>query len=170
MSGANVVVDSEVLINNCRTFRRLHSKAVDVLRRANGKTSYKEIAASLEIPPTTTSSLLRQAEKLGLAKRQGPFYKKIPGILGYIERSVGPKIANSLVSETVNQIGRRRRGPREISTPLGKPFQERAQKMSEAYQWLYITENVLRQLVRNVLGIEEGWWERDVNENIRNDV
>lgn len=170
MSGANVVIDSETLINNCRTFRCLHSKAVDVLRKANGKTSYKDIAVSLKIHPTTTSSLLRQAEKLGLAEKIGEFYKKKPGILGYIGRSFSPRIRGGIVSETVNQISKRKRSTREIATPLGKPFQEKAQRMSEAYQWLYITENILRQLVRNVLGTEEDWWERSVNESIRKDV
>src|SRR5207249_7903009 len=145
MNGANAVIDSETLIKNCRTYRGLHSKAVDVLRKANGKTKYQEIAASLEIHPTTASSLLRQAERLGLAVKKGEFYQKIPGILGYVGVA-SKKISGDLVSETVDQISKRRRRPIEIPSPLGRSFQEKAHEMSEAYEWLYVTENVLREL------------------------
>jgi DNA-binding Lrp family transcriptional regulator len=169
MNGANVVIDSETLIRNCRTYRGLHSKAVDVLRKANGKTGYQEIAASLQIHPTKASSLLKQAEKLGLAKKQGEFYKKIPGILGYVGVA-SKKVPGDLISETVDQINKRKRRPREIPTPLGKSFQEKVREMSEAYEWLYVTENVLRELIRNVLGGEGGWWEKNVNESIREEV
>lgn len=170
MSDANLVIDSEILIGNCRTFRGLHSKAVDVLRRANGKTGYREIASSLKMPQTTTSSLLRQAEKLGLAVKNGQFYKKIPGVLGYLGRSLSPRATSSVIPEEVNQIGRRRARRQGIAGPVAGLFQEKAFKMSEAYQWLYVTENALRQLVRNALGSEIGWWDKRVNETIKKDV
>ncbi|MEK6935993.1 MAG: hypothetical protein AABW67_04330 [Nanoarchaeota archaeon] len=33
-----------------------------------------------------------------------------------------------------------------------------AQKMASAYQWLYVTENALRDLIRKVYGSPTGWW------------
>jgi hypothetical protein len=170
MNGTKVFIDSEVLIGNCRTYRGLHSKAVDVLRKANGKTGYQDIATTLELPPTTTSSLLRQAQKLGLAEKRGQFYKKIPGILGYLSRAASKRFSGDNVSEMVDHVSKRERRPQEIPTSLGRPFQEKALRMSEAYEWLYLTENTLRELVRAVLGKEVGWWEKYVNENIKHDV
>ena len=74
----------ETLKNNCKEYARV-GKSIEVLRNANGKNHYTEIAKIVEMHPTRVSGLLKKAEKLELAKKvKAGVYKKIPGILGYM--------------------------------------------------------------------------------------
>ena len=165
-----MIIDSEVLIKNCSTYSKLHSKAVDVLRQADGRTHYQKIAKLLSIPPTEASHLLKQAERLGLARKYKTFYKKNSGILGYMPKMSHRKFIGATISETVRQLGNKKRRIHGSFISFGKSFQEKAYKMSNAYKLLYVTENILRELVRKVLGNEDNWWEKSVNKTIKNDV
>jgi len=74
----------DILKSNCSEYARA-SKGIAVLKLANGKNRYTEIAKLVGIHPTKTSSLLKKAEKLGLAQKiKAGIYKKVPGILGYM--------------------------------------------------------------------------------------
>ena len=42
--------------------------------------------------------------------------------------------------------------------------------MATAYLWLYVTENALRTLIRQVFCSEDNWWEVRVNPTIKKDV
>lgn len=42
--------------------------------------------------------------------------------------------------------------------------------MANAYIWVYITENLLRDLIRNVFSSEKDWWNKQVNGAIKKEV
>lgn len=92
----------EILKNNCEEFAKA-KKGSDVLRNANGKRHYSEIAKIVEMHPTTVSSLLAKSEKLGLTKKVSlGVYKKIPGILGYMpskskNKNISPNTVQYLI-------------------------------------------------------------------------
>ena len=44
-----MAINSELLIKNCEVYASSYKKAIDVLRKANGKEDYKFIAEELEI-------------------------------------------------------------------------------------------------------------------------
>ena len=58
----------EILKENCKEYAKT-KKSIEVLRKANGKSHYTEIAKIVGIHNTAVSGLLKKAEKLGLAKR-----------------------------------------------------------------------------------------------------
>ncbi len=162
------VIDAELMEKNGDRFSRRHHKAADILRKADGKTDYKNIAKNLGIHETTVSSILRYAEKLGFATKKGEFYKKIPGVLKYIPRVKDKSKKRVKMAEIIKKINRQKN--KFLTTEHEKyvtlNLKSQPKKMAEAYIWLYTTENVLRELIRNVLGT----WEKRVNPGIKNDV
>ena len=167
--------DVEILKKNCEEYARA-KKSIDVLRNANGKNHYTEIAKITGMHPTKASSLLKKAEKLGLAKKvKAGVYKKIPGILGYIPSKRKIKGNSSkTVQDIIQKIGKNRKAksspspssilaiPNKIEVNLGK--------MSKAYQALYAVENTLRELIRKVLNQKVDWWKNSVPNGIQAEV
>jgi len=167
--GSDTLMDVETTKKNCAHYAKSHRKAIDVLRKANGKDNYKKIAENLGIPETKVSSLLSSARKFGLARKDHGLYKKVPGILQYMP-SVGPrKTSLKSVSEIVQKVSKKRISkPKQQNSLMTKTQTE--EKMATAYMWLYTTENLLRNLIRDVLSKEQNWWNNRVNPNIRKEV
>lgn len=143
---SDTIVDSELIKRNCSNYSRLHSRSVDVWRKANGKTDYKQIAKMLGLHETTVSSLLKDAQKLGLAVKIGKFYKKKPGILKFMPTFKPKKLKEEKISEVVEKTSKKK-----LQLPASKygetfviSFREKTEKMAKAYMWLYLTENTLR--------------------------
>lgn len=63
---------NQTLIDICKE----HGKAKDILKKANGKRNYVEIATTLKIHPTTCSKILSKARTFGLLEKVNGFYKK----------------------------------------------------------------------------------------------
>jgi len=169
---SDTFVDSEVVKRNCSNYSKLHPKAFDVLRKADGKTHYKKIAEILDLHETTVSRLLKTAKKLGLAKKIGKFYKKEPGILGFMRAFKPKKSKEEKISEVVEKTGKRKLqfSGSKYAEAFGINFRGKMEKMAKAYMWLYLTENTLRELIRTVFKNEQNWWENRVNKGIKDSV
>lgn len=165
-----MAIDSEVLKKNCSNFSNSHEKAVDALRKANGKTHYTEIAKALEMPKTTVSGLLKKALKLGLAKKtSNGYYKKEPGILGDMPKSNTKKKAKKTVSDLIIRIKKKKKVKKPIPNTLhiSATILNTLEPMSKAYMDLYVTENTLRELIRKVFSSEPDWWGNRVSSGFR---
>lgn len=165
----------DILKSNCSEYARA-SKGIAVLKLANGKNRYTEIAKLVGIHPTKTSSLLKKAEKLGLVQKiKAGIYKKVPGILGYMpskrktvtgsSKNVKDLIKKITINKTARAKSQSSSGlaiPNKIEADLGK--------MTNAYQALYAVENTLRELIRKELGPKTDWWKNYVPAGIQKDV
>ncbi len=164
--------DVEVLKKNCEDYTHSDSKAIDVLRNANGKKDYKNIAKIVGIHPTRSSSLLKKSFKLGLStKNKEGFYHKKPGILGFMPKGNKNKRQETNIEKKIWGVTKKAlRASKVSSSFLSKYNVSHTDKMAEAYVWLYTTENVLRDLVRRVLGPVNQWWKSLVNVDIQKKV
>jgi DNA-binding Lrp family transcriptional regulator len=166
-------MDAELLKNNCLHYSKSHPKAVDILKMADGKKNYKNIAKDLDLHETTVSSCLKEAERLGLAQKHGRIYKKSPGILRYMSQANTEAVKKT---ENISKLIAKsdRRNPKLLEPKyriaFGVNFGNKAEKMAKAYLWLYITENILRQLIRKAFENEQDWWNKKVNRKIKEDV
>lgn len=164
----------EILKENCKEYAKT-KKSVDVLRKANGKNHYTEIAKIIGIHNTAASGLLKKAEKLGLAKRiKSGIYKKIPGILGFMPRGSNPENNIPRTLKDLSQRVVKKRNIPKTKFPASLIIQPRIivslDKMVMAYQFLYAVENSLRELVRAAFGSEKDWWERYVSSDVQKKV
>jgi len=166
-----MVINSELLRVNCADYSKSHRDAVNVLKKANGKLSYKEIARNVGIAETTVSGLLSKAEKLGLAKKvkQG-IYKKESGLSSFFPNRITTKRVES-VSKLIKKASKKRQQKKNLDIFSPSPrISSSIDKMSEAYSLLYATENTLRDVIRKVFKKEESWWDNRVNKSIRDKV
>lgn len=156
--------DAEVVTKNCNSYAKRHSKAIDVLRKANGKNDYKKIAIQLKLHSTVVSSLLKEAANLGLATKNKGLYKKNTGILKYMPKG-NPK------NKSLESIGTIVEKMKKRTPKFGLSEQNTDEvKMAKAYIELYRTENTLRNVIRNAFQSEQNWWENKVNKEIKNVV
>lgn len=156
----------EILKINCREFAR-SGKNLDVLRKANGKNHYIEIAKLTSLHKTKVSGLLKKAEKLGLAKKiKVGVYKKIPGVLGFMPQKNNAKITTHKTVEDLNRKIARAKNMPKTEFPASLVIQSKIStsldKMVTAYQSLYAVENSLRELIRKVFINENNWWKNRV--------
>jgi len=168
----DTTLDADLLKKNCSYYSSLHYKAVDVLRHANGKDNYKKIAKDLSLHETTVSGLLKEAKKLGLATKIGKSYKKIPGILKFVTTTKSKNSNFERIPNVIEKLSKKKlhSPPTKYENFLGINFGGRIEKMSNAYRWLYLTENTLRELIRKVFKNEQNWWKTRVNKQIVTDV
>ena len=167
-----MAVDSELLRKNCKEFSNSYGKAIDVLRNANGKKHYTDIAKLLDIPETRVSGLLKKALKLGLAEKiNNGYYKKEAGILGYMPKSKGRIKSQKYVKDLLTKITKKKtkQGKGNQLIVSGKIYTT-IEKMSEAYTHLYVVENTLRDLIRKVLSNEVDWWKNKIPPGIQKEV
>jgi hypothetical protein len=142
--------------------------ALEILRCADGKRTYKEIAKEFAVSPTRVSSVLSLSEKLGLStKVQRGLYKRNRGVLQHIS---GPARQQPRPVDTSKAVvpakNKTVRIPKELKLKV-----QSSQGMAVAYLWLYETENALRNLLRRAFANENDWWNsRRVNPEIRKSV
>ena len=165
----------DILKSNCSEYARA-SKGIEVLKLADGKNRYTEIAKIVGIHPTKTSSLLKKAEKFGLAQKiKAGIYKKVPGILGYMpskKKTVAGSSKN--VKDLIKKITKNKTA-RAKSQPLSgltipNKVEANLGKMTNAYEALYAVENTLRELIRKALDSKTDWWKNYVPSGIQKDV
>lgn len=148
---------------------------VDVLRNANGQNHYLKIAEDLGISKTRCSAILKFSGDLNISKKnKGGNYHKVAGVLGCM-----PKLKSSkkgVQEGSLSEVSKKR-----VSTAVKKASKtvypsnislpKNVSEMAVAYSWLYIVENVFRELVRKVYGKTEDWWsEKVVGKTIKDDV
>lgn len=168
--------DIERFKSNCKHFARKKGSR-EVLSLANGSTHYKTIAKDLGMHHTTVSGILKEAEKLELAtKTPSGFYKKKSGVMQYIPSSKKGGVPSTIQADQVVKKIKKKTSSNSkaesVVTQVTLPprIANISDKMSEAYQWLYFTENMLRELVRTVFQAEEGWWQKRVPPDIQTSV
>lgn len=168
--------DVEVLKKNCIEYSRTHNKAVEVLRKANGKTHYTEIAKVVGIHNTQASRLLKKAAILGLAIKIRPgVYKKTLGVLSYMPRQTKMKDSSTrTVQSLIQKISKKSKTKNSslftFSLTISNRIMMNLNKMADAYRSLYVVENTLRELIRKVLGQKANWWKNYVPRSIQTQV
>lgn len=164
------MLDSEKIERNCKAYKNSHGKSLEVLRKADGKKDYHQIASELNLHPTIISSLLKKAEKLGLANKQKGFYKKVSGIMGYMPKTRRKKEKRDKKKE-IKKFEKKVSQKKVYSNiPSIRLDINKAEKMMDAYAWLYLTENTLRDLIRKVFIGEKNWWKNRVNPSIQREA
>jgi DNA-binding Lrp family transcriptional regulator len=161
-----MIEDAEIIRKNCQEYASTNGKAIEVLKKANGKIDYKKIANILGMHPTAVSSLLRKSAKLGLSKKEGEFYHKLPGILGYLSKTARKKVPTK--THDLKEVSLKAlKASKSTKQVYNISSVSNSEKMAESYVWLYVTENSLRQFIRNILGRTETWWKTKVNQSIQ---
>jgi len=165
--------DAELLKKNCIEYFGTHNKSVEVLRHANGKMHYTEIAKKIGLHKTKVSGLLKKAAKFGLAKKiKAGVYKKIPGVLSYIPKQ-GKTKNNSTgtvqnIIKKVNKIPKVKNDSPFISgLSIPNKIETNLNKMANAYRSLYAVENTLRVLIRKVFDQKTDWWKNNTPNGVQ---
>ena len=167
-----MVIDSEMQKKNCKAYATSYYKAVDILRESKGKQNYKVIAKKLGIPDYRVSSLQKKAEGLGLAKKlDNGCYKRLPGVLGMMPSVKQAEKKKISIPELAKKLKKRRKSPSpQVNIGVPSRVQSSLGKMAKAYELLYLTENILRELIRKVFQGVPDWWKKRVHPNIQKAV
>ena len=166
-----MVFDSESFNQNCKNFAEFHYKARDILSTTDGKKSYKHIAKEHSVNGTTVSSILKYAEKLGLAKKiKAGIYKKLPGVMKHIPKTKNKNDGKTTVSQIINKVSSKKRKNKEGNVKYKAGFKTKIDKMSKAYEQLFATENTLRELIRKVLSNEKDWWKNKIPKGVKDSI
>jgi len=163
---------SENIEKGFSSLMKIHKRAPEVIRKLNGEKDYLEIAKEIELNKTIVSSIQKEAYKLRFVIKKGRFYKKKPGILKYapkIRRVRGNFKKRQTALEKLSRKKFREKNFAKRSSFLVL-HSSSAQKMAEAYQWLYVTENAIRDLIRHAYGDLKNWWKIRVPQKIQEDV
>lgn len=169
------VENIEIIKNNCKEYAK-SNKSIEVLKMADGKRHYTEIAKLVGVHKTKASGLLKKAAKLGLAKKlKLGVYKKIPGVLGYMpSKNKIEGRTSATAQDLIKKIERNKKARNKLSYSSGFTISSKIvaslAKMTNAYQSLYAVENTLRELIRKVLGQQSDWWENCVPRGIQKEV
>ena len=166
-----MAIDSQVFKQNCKNFAESHYKARDILSSTDGVRSYKDIAKEQEVNETTVSSTLKDAERLGLAKKiKAGIYKKLPGVMRHIPKSKNKSDNTTTISQIINKISSKKIKNKDDTVKYKAGFQSKTNKMTTAYKQLFATENTLRELIRKVLSNEENWWDKKIPKGVKDSV
>lgn len=166
-----MVLDSEQLKKNAQTLLEKFPNAKIILKKADGKKNYQQLAKELEINKKIVSPALSLAKELGFGEKIKPgIYKKITPLMKLIpnkkEKIKEVKSVDSIIKKFL------RKNPK-VSIPkksITFNYENKVDKMVLAYKLLFITENILRDLIRRALGHISNWWEDRVPKDIKDKV
>ena len=166
-----MVVNSETFEKNALTLLKKFPDAKRILQKADGKKDYQKIAEELNINSKTTSPTLSLAKDLGFAEKIKPgIYKKITSTMKYIPNRK-QEIKGISIENMVNKLSKRRIKKIQVDEiQYSFNFRSKVEKMAEAYKWLFVTENTLRELIRTVFASEKNWWENRVPDGVKQKV
>lgn len=77
---------------------------------------------------------------------------------------------NISVEKLIKRFSKKRTKKEKIKTPYSLNFKNKVDNMANAYKWLFITENTLRELIRGVFSSEKNWWDNRVPDDVRKKV
>ncbi len=171
--------DATTLAQNLKSLLKIHGKALEILKAAKNK-DYIYISKEVKVHHTIVSLVLNRARKFGYVEKNNNLWVKTKEIRG-LNLYKSAEISSSLISEnkdknenkeeTFNKVKKRALKvsgyAKQITSIKGV---DAVEKMSEAYVWLYITENTLRNFIRTVLGQTNTWWKIGVNSDIQRKV
>jgi hypothetical protein len=168
-----MVLNSEQLEKNALTLLKKSPNAKTMLKKADGKKDYHQIAKELGIHEKIVSPALTLAKDLGFAIRIRPgVYKKITSNMKYIPNTKKMAEKTEVMGDIMRKLSKKARNKSNL-IEQGYSFRDRnkVEKMANAYRWLFITENILRDLIRNVLKKDcPNWWEERVPDDIKKEV
>lgn len=164
-----MVVDSKTFKGNAKTLLEKDSRAKKVLQKADGKRDYKKIADLLNVHEKIVSPILTLAKDLGFAEKiKAGVYKKITSNMKYIA-NIKPqqKSQDPLIKKVFRKTNKVKNSPTFIKfVPKcisgGNSFLSLTSKMKDSYELLYLTENFLREIIRQVLSEYPNWWNKRV--------
>jgi len=160
-------LDLEEVKRKCTLLRNKNSRAGEIMRFANGDLDYKEIGKKLRINETIVSGVLKAAYDCGLASKKSGIYKKRAGILSFLPKSRS-KTSGGKIEKIIGRVEKARHKEKTSGTFYNL---HNSDKMGEAYVYLYLTENALRNLIRLAFEKELNWWATDrVPPDVRADV
>ncbi|MCK4553204.1 hypothetical protein KAT80_03295 [Candidatus Pacearchaeota archaeon] len=167
-----MVADAGKLGGNAQTLLKNFPDAKIILKKADGKKNYKQISKELNINEKIVSPTLSSAENLGFAEKIKPgVYKKIMANMRYVPNK---KKVNEKASSVENIIKKNSKKNKKKLNSTEKTYffnyQTKVEKMVLAYRWLFITENILRDLIRDVLKNVPNWWGDRIPEGIKQKV
>ena len=167
-----MVLDSEQLGKNAQTLLQKSPEAKLILKKANGKDNYKEIAKNLDINEKIVSPALSLANELGFAEKIKPgVYKKITSNMKYIPNKKKKNNQDSTMEDVMKKFSKVRKNKVKSNiTTIKFDYETKVEKMTIAYKWLFITENILRDLIRQIIGKEDNWWENRIPDGIKTSV
>src|SRR3989344_2789509 len=155
-----MVLDSEQLEKNALVLLKKFPNAKMILKNANGKNSYQQIAKNLQLNPKTTSPALSLAKDLGFAERIEPgVYKKITSNMKYIPNKENTNKKTATIEKGFKNYKARK--IRDIIKNYESEFLSEANKNIKAYVDIYVIENVLRKIIFETFGKEKKWWKED---------
>ncbi len=166
-----MVLDSEKLEKNALTLIRRYPSSKKFLRKANGKKDYQGIAKELGVNPKTVSPSLSLAKDLGFAEKIRPgIYKKITSNMKYIPNEKKIEKRSSIEGIIKKFSGKIKSKVEESNLGYSLDFKNKIAKMANAYKWLFITENALRELIRKVFVSEKNWWDNKIPGGIKEKI
>lgn len=167
-----MVLDSEQLEKNAQTLLKKFPEGKKILKKTDGKKNYQQIAKDLDTNEKIVSPALSLAKEMGFAERIKPgVYKKITSRMKLIPDKKEKRKEIKSVDQIINKFTRKKR---KISIPKKSiifKYENKVDKMTLAYSWLFITENMLRDLIRKVFGENvSSWWENKVPQGVKDEV
>ncbi len=158
--------------------KRIHSRGIDVINKANGKRNYKEIAKIVGIHGTTCSRLLSLARKQNLVEKINSFYKKSKAIKGLdllkeVKKERIPEERRLTKGKTITKENILRIRGIDICPKdpyLTSAIIANAREMANYYGWVFSLENALRELIRKSFENEIDWWDNFVPSGVKRDV
>jgi|SRR3989344_3149699 len=166
-----MVLDSEQLTKNAQNLLEKFSEAKIILKVADGKKDYKQISRNLGINEKIVSPALSLAKDLGFADKIKPgVYKKITSNMKYIPNKKEKRKKSKSVDSIVKKFSKEKRKVNIPKKSIRFDYENKVNKMTVAYSWLFITENMLRDLIREVLGKTDNWWEDRIPNGVKSEV
>jgi len=158
------------LKTNATDFTTEYPRGKEILQKADGKTHYLKIAKDVGLNANLVSTILNKAKRYGLAEKKNGFFKRAKGVAGYLTVRK-PRQSNKVSSEKVaTYIISKQKNNAENKFKVSTTLNNNATKMMRAYKALYITENYLRDLIREAFKNETDLWEKRVNPTIKSNV
>lgn len=166
-----MVLNSEQLEKNAETLLKKFPDAKKILKKTDGKKNYQQIAKELDIHEKIVSPALSFAKEMGFAERIKPgVYKKNTSCMKLIPNQKEKRKEGKSVDSIIKKFTKKKQSINIPKKSIKFDYENKVSKMTLAYSWLFITENMLRDLIRNVLSSFPNWWEDKIPKGVKTKV
>lgn len=166
-----MVTNSEQLEKNAHTLLKNFSDAKKILKKTDGKKNYQQIAEELSINEKIMSPALSLAKEMGFAEKIKPgIYKKITSRMKLIPKKKEKRKEVKSVDSIIKKFTKKKQIMNIPKKSITFDYENKVNKMTLAYGWLFITENMLRDLIRDVLNKIPNWWENRIPDGVKTEV
>lgn len=167
-----MVIDSDTLIKNAQTLIKKYPDAKIILKKADGIKNYRQISKDLGIHEKIVSPALSLSKELGFAEKIKPgVYKKITSNMKYISNKKNKSKKDKTIGKLIKKFSNNKKKKQKSDIKVFRfDYESKVEKMAEAYKWLFITENILRDLIRQVIEKGPDWWDKRIPDGIKKEV